>query len=62
MDAPHIQRAHQNRIAPIMKALGWKRAQKLLPDPSKPGKKTRRRVYVRPIEIDHDDPFLGETS
>jgi putative DNA primase/helicase len=61
MDAPHIQRAHQNRIAPIMKALGWQRAQKLLPDPANPSKKTRRRVYVRPLDIDQNDPFRGVT-
>ncbi|MCU7933717.1 MAG: virulence-associated E family protein [Candidatus Thiodiazotropha sp. (ex Dulcina madagascariensis)] len=57
MDAPHIQRAHQNRIAPIMKALGWERAKKLLSDPSNPSKKIRQRVYVRPVEMSQDDPF-----
>ncbi|MCU7839758.1 MAG: virulence-associated E family protein [Candidatus Thiodiazotropha sp. (ex Troendleina suluensis)] len=62
MDAPHIQRAHMNRIAPIMKAIGWKKERKLLPDLLKPGKKTQQRVYVRPAEMIEDDPFRGATA
>lgn len=59
MDAPHIQRAHQNRIAPILKAIGWNRERKLLPDPLNPSRKVQQRVYVRPVEMDQDDPFQG---
>lgn len=59
MDAPHIQRAHQNRIAPIMKALEWKRERKLLPDPLNPNKRVQQRVYVRPKDKAIDDPFQG---
>ncbi|MCU7904460.1 MAG: virulence-associated E family protein [Candidatus Thiodiazotropha sp. (ex Epidulcina cf. delphinae)] len=62
MDAPYIQRAHMNRIAPIMKAVGWRKERKLLPDLLKPGKKTQQRVYVRPMEMIEDDPFRGETA
>lgn len=46
MDNGHIQRAHQNRIAPIMKHLGWSGTRKRV----KEGKATRQvRGYVRPV-------------
>jgi len=45
MDSGHIQRAHQNRIAPIMKHLGWTGTRKRI----KEGKATRQvRGYNRP--------------
>ncbi len=56
-DAPHIQRAHQNRIAPIMKALGWKKQRRRVPD-SITGKVARIWVYCRP-DSDPDAPFQG---
>ena len=48
IDAGHIQRVHQNRLAPIMKALGWRKRRKELPDPLRPGKVHKPNVYCRP--------------
>ena len=48
MDVGHIQRAHQNRIAPILKHLGWNGTRKRM----KEGKSVRQvRGYVRPLEL-----------
>lgn len=49
-DAAHIQQAHMNRLAPIMKALGWKGARKRIPDAR--GKLVQRRVWIRMEERD----------
>ncbi|MCU7845318.1 MAG: virulence-associated E family protein [Candidatus Thiodiazotropha sp. (ex Monitilora ramsayi)] len=62
LDAAHIQRAHQNRLAPIMKSLGWVKNRKLLPDPMKIDKKRQQWIYVRPKADDDDDPFPGEIA
>lgn len=48
IDVGHIQRAHQNRLAPIMKHLGWKKARRIIKDPNNPGASTKRHVYQRP--------------
>jgi putative DNA primase/helicase len=47
LDGGHMTRAHQNRLSPIMKSLGWKSQVKWVPDPVSAVKK-QRRVYVRP--------------
>jgi len=41
MDAPHIQQAHENRVGPIMRSLGWK--VKRVDMPVKIGEKRRQR-------------------
>jgi len=45
LDGGHMQRAHQNRLSPIMKSLGWHSQRKRI---SVVGKIKQRRVYVRP--------------
>jgi putative DNA primase/helicase len=44
-DPAHIQQAHMNRIAPIMKSLGWVSARKRVDAGG--GKETQRRVWER---------------
>lgn len=52
LDSGHIQRAHQNRIAPIMKHLGWTGTRKRV----KEGRAVRQvRGYARPLEQRHKD-------
>lgn len=47
LDGGHMTRAHTNRLAPIMKAMGWKNVRRWISfGPSI--KKVQRRVYVRP--------------
>ncbi len=48
-DAGHIQRADQNRIAPILKHLGWISTRKRIEVDGKKGKHLRR-VYLRPLK------------
>ena len=45
-DNAHIQQAHMNRLAPIMKALGWKSKRVRVADES--GVKSQKRVWVNP--------------
>lgn len=47
MDSKSIQRVHQNRLSPIMKALGWKKNRKRLP-----GDKHQTHGYERPAGND----------
>ena len=47
-DAGHIQRSDQNRIAPILKALGWQSTRmRIKEDGDKDARQVR--VYVRPV-------------
>jgi len=48
IDVGHIQRVHQNRLAPIMKHLGWTKARRMIADPRGSGRMTKSHVYVRP--------------
>lgn len=45
LDGGHMQRAHQNRLSPLMKSLGWHSQRKRI---SVDGTIKQRRVYVRP--------------
>ena len=44
-DNAHVTRADQNRLAPIMKALGWDKERRMM---GAAGNKYQRHVYVRP--------------
>lgn len=45
LDGGHMQRAHQNRLSPLMKSLGWHSERRRV---SVEGVLKQRRVYVRP--------------
>lgn len=47
LDGGHMTRAHQNRLSPIMKSLGWHSERRWIPVGASAEKK-QRRVYVRP--------------
>jgi len=51
-DPAHIQKAHLNRVAPIIKLLGWRKERKSLPDARSAGKVRRQWVYCRPLSDD----------
>ncbi|WP_417550135.1 VapE domain-containing protein [Methylophaga sp.] len=54
LDGGHMTRAHQNRLSPIMKSLGWKNERRWIIT-GVSAQKVQRRVYVRPVK--NEAPF-----
>jgi len=53
LELARVTRAHQNRLAPIMRRLGWRKTRRPVRDPRGSGRITKSHVYVRP------EPYSG---